>query len=68
MTKTGAWLAKSLLTGVVAGAVTFAMSYGFLVAHQELGIRPTVSYGAALLAFSCGTVVALIYLRMKEGS
>jgi hypothetical protein len=66
MTKTGAWLMKSLLTGAGAGLATFGISYGFLLIHQELGIRPAVSYGAALLAFGCGTIVALIYFRLKE--
>jgi hypothetical protein len=66
MTKTGAWLAKALLTGAAAGVATFAISYGFLIIHQELGIRPAISYGAALLAFVCGTVVGLIYFRMKK--
>jgi hypothetical protein len=65
MTKTGAWLAKSFLTGTGLGLGTLAISYGFLTVHQELGIRPTVSYGAALLAFGCGTIVALIYFRLK---
>ena len=59
---------KSLLAGAGLGVATFAISYGFLMVHQELGLRPTVSYGAALLAFACGTIVALIYFRMKEGT
>lgn len=66
MTKTGAWLVKSFLTGVGLGLAAFALSYGFLTVHQELGIRPAVSYGAALLAFGCGTIAALIYFRMSE--
>jgi hypothetical protein len=67
MTKTAGWLAKSLLAGTALGLATFAISYGFLVVHPELGLHPTVSYGAAMLAFACGTIVALIYFRIREG-
>ena len=68
MSKTASWLLKSFLIGVAAGLATFAVSYTFLMVHQEVGIRPGSSFQVALPAFVFSTVAALIYLRMKGES
>lgn len=65
MSRTGAWLIKSLLIGLAAGLASFAMSYGFLAVHQEVGIAPVISYRLAFLVFALVAVGALIYFRMK---
>ena len=65
MSKTGSWLGKSFLIGGAIGLAAFAVSYGFLTVHQELGIRPAASCQLALVAFVFGTIAALIYFRIK---
>jgi RsiW-degrading membrane proteinase PrsW (M82 family) len=66
VSKTASWLIKSFLIGVAAGLAAFAVSYAFLMVHQEVGIRPAFSWQVALAAFVSGTIVALIYFRMKS--
>ena len=66
MTKTGWWLLKSVLIGAAAGLAVLALSYGFLMIHQEVGLRPGVSFLPALLTFVGTTVAALIYLRVRN--
>jgi RsiW-degrading membrane proteinase PrsW (M82 family) len=66
VSKTASWLVKSFLIGVAAGLATFAVSYAFLMVHQEVGVRPGTSFQVALAAFALGTIVALIYFHMKS--
>jgi RsiW-degrading membrane proteinase PrsW (M82 family) len=68
VSKTASWLIKSFLIGVAASLATFVVSYAFLMVHQEVGIRPGSSFQVALAAFALGTIVALIYFRMKGES
>ena len=67
MSKTAAWLVKSLLIGVAAGLIALVLSYGFLMIHQEVGVQPNVSFTPAVLTFACATLAALIYLRFRDG-
>ena len=66
MTNTASWLLKSLLIGAGAGLAVLALSYGFLMIHQEVGLRPSVSFLPAVLTFAGATVAALIYLRVRN--
>jgi hypothetical protein len=66
MTKTGAWLLKSLLTGVALGLATFVVFYVFLLIHEEVGVQPSSAYRLALLVFFTSTILALIYFRLKN--
>lgn len=58
---------KSLLWGAAAGLAIFALCYGFLTVHQELGVSPNISFPLALLAFALAAAVALIYFRLRTG-
>jgi hypothetical protein len=60
-----AWIAKSLLIGTVLGLVAFAIGYGFLTIHQELGLSPGFSVKPAILVFLAGVIASGIYLNFK---
>ena len=66
MSKTGAWLLKSLLTGVALGLATFAVFYVFLLVHQEVGVQPGSAIRLAVIVFVTSTILALIYFRLKN--
>jgi hypothetical protein len=59
------WIAKSLLTGTVLGLISFAIGYGFLTIHQELGLTPGLSVKPAILVFLIGVIASAIYLKFK---
>ena len=65
MSNNNRWVPKSLAFGAVAALVTFALFYGFLTIHAELGVARASSYKLAILAFLIGTVAAAIYLRFR---
>ena len=66
MSKTGAWLLKSFLTGAVLGLATFAVFYVFLLVHQEVGVQPGSAIRLAIVVFVASTILALIYFRLKS--
>jgi hypothetical protein len=59
------WIVKSLLTSAVIALVVFAVFYGFLMVHGELGIAPAFSYKIALAVFVLSAIIALIYFRAR---
>ena len=65
MSKNNRWVLKSLAFGAVAALVTFALFYGFLTVHTELGVARGSSYKLAILAFFVGTISAVIYFRFR---
>jgi hypothetical protein len=66
MSKTGAWLLKSFLTGAALGLATFAVFYTFLLVHQEVGVQPGSAIRLAIIVFVASTILALIYFRLKS--
>jgi hypothetical protein len=65
MSKSDHWMLKSLAVGAALALITFALFYGFLTIHTELGVARTSSYKLAILAFLVGTIAAAIYLRFR---
>ena len=65
MSKGNRWILKSLALGAALGLVTFALFFGFLTIHSELGVARTTSYKLAALAFFLGTIAAVIYFRFR---
>jgi hypothetical protein len=68
MSKTTAWMAKSLLVSVLVGLATYAIFYGFLTIHQETGLRPGFSYKPALLVFAVSAIGSAIYFASRAKS
>jgi hypothetical protein len=65
MSKGNHWMLKSLAFGAVLALITFALFYGFLTVHTELGVPRASSYMLAIVAFLVGTIAAAIYLRFR---
>ena len=65
MSKKNRWVLKSLVFGVALALITFALFYGFLTVHTELGVPRASSYKLSIVAFLVGTVTAAIYLRIR---
>jgi hypothetical protein len=65
MSKTIAWMAKSLLVSLILGLATYAILYGFLTIHQETGLRPDFSYKPALVVFFISAIACAIYFRSR---
>lgn len=59
------WILKSLAVGAALALITFALFYGFLTIHTELGVARTASYKLAILAFLVGSIAAVIYFRFR---
>jgi hypothetical protein len=65
MSKNNRWILKSLAFGVALALITFALFYGFLTVHTELGVARGSSYKLAIVAFLIGTIAAAVYLRFR---
>ncbi len=59
------WIVKSLLAAAAIALAVFAVFYGFLMVHQELGIAPASSYKMALAVFVLSAIIGLIYFRTR---
>jgi len=65
MNKTGSIVLKSVGISVAAAIAAYALFYGFLIAHQELGARPSTPYRIAILVFLLSLLISWIYFRTK---
>jgi hypothetical protein len=65
VSKTGSWIAKSLL---ISAAIALAISMGlymFLKIHQELEITPAYAWALGAVVFLLSTIATMIYFNMR---
>jgi len=68
VSNTGSWIAKSLAISSVIGLMTWAGSYLFFRAHQELYVQPAYGFKLGAIAFVLSAIVAMIYFRTRTGA
>jgi len=60
-------MAKSLAISVGVALLTCVGFYLFFHIHQELGIHPAYAFRLATIAFILSAIIAMIYLRIRNG-
>jgi uncharacterized BrkB/YihY/UPF0761 family membrane protein len=65
MNKTGSIVLKTVSISVAAAIAAYALFYGFLIAHQELGVHASTAYRIAILVFLLSLLISWIYFRAK---
>ena len=66
MGQTGSWIWKSLGISAALALAAWVSFYFFFKIHQELNIQPDFAWRLGLLVFLVGTIVAMIYFRLRR--